>query len=189
MPRSFWIFAALLSYFSTPATAGDDTAGNEANDKTCPAWLNVEVKRLHSEKVDNLCQYFQSGKPILIVNTASHCGYTKQFGGLEALHQKYKDAGLTVLGFPSNSFKQEEKTEQGTAAVCYQNYGVTFPMFTHVDVRGDGAHPIFRHLADQSRAPRWNFNKYLIAGNKISHYGSTVKPMKSALEKDIAGHL
>lgn len=189
MPRSLWIFAALLGYLSNPVNAGTDTTGTETNDKTCPAWLNVEVKRLHSEQVDNLCKYFQAGKPILIVNTASHCGYTKQFGGLEALHQKYKEAGLTVLGFPSNSFKQEEKTEKGTAAVCYENYGVTFPMFSHVEVKGDGAHPVFRQLAGKSQAPRWNFNKYLILGDQVSHYGSTVKPLKSALEEDIAGQL
>ena len=155
----------------------------------CPDYLNTEMRRLHSQETANLCEFYQAGKPVVIVNTASHCGYTKQFGGLEALHQKYRDAGLTVLGFPSDSFKQEEKTEEGTAAICYQNYGVTFPMFTHVKVKGDEAHSVFGHLAEQSRAPGWNFNKYLIVGNQVSHYGSKVKPLKSALEKDIAGHL
>lgn len=188
MPRSILIIAALLGCLSSSISAVADTAA-KPDAPACPAWLNVDVKRLHSEKVDNLCQYFQAGKPLLIVNTASHCGYTKQFGGLEALHQKYRDAGLTVLGFPSDSFKQEEKTEEGTAAICYQNYGVTFPMFTHVKVKGDEAHSVFGHLAEQSRAPGWNFNKYLIVGNQVSHYGSKVKPLKSALEKDIAGHL
>lgn len=148
----------------------------------CPDYLNTEMRRLHSQETANLCEFYQAGKPVVIVNTASHCGFTKQFGGLEKLYQKYKDQGLVVLGFPSNSFNQEEKSEEGTARVCYKNYGVTFPMFEHVDVKGKDAHPLFAYLAEQTEAPAWNFNKYLVDGDQVRHYGSRVAPEGSELE-------
>lgn len=152
-------------------------------ESTCPDYLNTELRRLHSQETVNLCSYYQAGKPLLIVNTASHCGFTGQFGGLEALYKKYREQGLVVLGFPSNSFNQEEASEEGTARVCFKNFGVTFPMFEHVDVKGTSAHPLFQYLAKSSEAPSWNFNKYLIAGEKVTHFGSRVAPEK--LEKDI----
>ncbi|MCR6653372.1 MAG: glutathione peroxidase [Cellvibrionaceae bacterium] len=155
----------------------------------CPSYLNTELRRLHSQETVNLCQYYQAGKPMVIVNTASHCGFTKQFGGLEKLHQKYKDEGLVILGFPSNSFNQEEKLEEGTARVCYKNYGVSFPMFEHVDVKGKDAHPLFAYLTKQSEAPSWNFNKYLIDNDKVVHFGSKVAPEGSELEKAVSGAL
>lgn len=167
------LLAAALALGAAHATG--DPAG-------CPDYLNTEMRRLHSQEIANLCEFYQAGKPMVIVNTASHCGFTKQFGGLEKLHQKYKDQGLVVLGFPSNSFNQEEKSEEGTARVCYKNYGVTFPMFEHVDVTGDGAHPLFAYLAKHSEAPSWNFNKYVIEGGKVQHFGSRVAPEGSALE-------
>ena len=151
----------------------------------CPDYLNTEMRRLHSQETANLCDFYRAGKPMVIVNTASHCGFTKQFGGLEKLHQKYKDQGLVVLGFPSNSFNQEEKSEEGTARVCYKNYGVTFPMFEHVDVKGKEAHPLFAYLAKQTEAPSWNFNKYLIDDGNVQHFGSRVAPEGSELEEAI----
>jgi glutathione peroxidase len=154
-------------------------------DSACPDYLNTELRRLHSQEKVNLCSYYQAGKPLLIVNTASHCGFTKQFGGLEALYKKYHEQGLVVLGFPSNSFNQEESSEEGTARVCFKNFGVTFPMFEHVDVKGESAHPLFQHLTEMSEAPSWNFNKYLILGEKVTHYGSRVAPENSALEENI----
>jgi glutathione peroxidase len=166
------------------------SAGAESIEQSqCPDYLNVEVRRLHSKETANLCQYYQADKPLLVVNTASHCGYTRQFGGLEKLYQKYKDQGLVILGFPSNSFKQEEKSEAATATVCYENYGVTFPMFEHVDVKGGGAHPLFQHLAQQARAPEWNFNKYLLVNGRVEHFGSGVKPLESELEKQVSASL
>lgn len=153
---------------------------------SCPAYLNVDLRLLHSQKSVNLCSYYQAGKPLLIVNTASHCGFTKQFGGLEALYKKYAAQGLVVLGFPSNSFNQEESSEEGTARVCYENFGVTFPMFEHMEVKGKSAHPLFQYLAKMSEEPSWNFNKYLIVGDKVTHYSSRVVPENSPLEESIA---
>ena len=157
-----------------------------ANESTCPAWMNHEFKQLHSTKRFNLCEVANGG-PVLVINTASHCGYTKQFSQLEALHQKYKDQGLTLVGFPSNSFKQAAKSEQEAATVCYKNYGVTFYMTKILDVSGPSAHAVFQYLSKKTHAPNWNFNKYLIdgQGNVIRHYDSQVKPLNSILEKDI----
>jgi glutathione peroxidase len=93
----------------------------------CPVFLNHDFRQLHSDKTINLCENY-SGKPLLIVNTASHCGYTKQFGPLESLHQKYKDQGLHIVGFASDDFNQEDKDEAKAAGICYKNYGVTFTM-------------------------------------------------------------
>jgi glutathione peroxidase len=159
----------------------------EASEPGCPEYLNQTLRKLHSKEQVNLCAYYRSGAPILVVNTASHCGYTKQFKGLESLYQTYKDQGLVVLGFPSNTFKQEEDNEMGTATVCYQNYGVTFPMFEKVDVRGSSAHPLFTYLASKTKAPSWNFNKYLLLSSKpeIVHFGSNDDPLGGDLEAAI----
>ena len=94
---------------------------------TCPEFLNHNLRKLHSQDTVNLCEV-AAGKPLLIVNTASHCGYTSQFTGLEQLHEAYKDRGLVVVGFASNDFRQEAKDESEAAAICYKNYGVTFTM-------------------------------------------------------------
>jgi len=153
----------------------------------CPEYLNQTLRKLHSKEQLNLCSFYRPGAPIVIVNTASHCGYTKQFKGLETLYQTYKDQGLVILGFPSNTFKQEEDNEMGTATVCYQNYGVTFPMFEKVDVRGSSAHPLFAYLGSKTKSPTWNFNKYLLAGDTptITHFGSNDEPMGGDLEAAI----
>ena len=158
-----------------------------AGEAACPDYLNQTLRKLHSKEQINLCSLYRPGAPILIVNTASHCGYTKQFKGLEALYQTYKNKGLVVLGFPSNTFKQEEDNEMGTATVCYENYGVTFAMFEKVEVRGSGAHPLFAYLGGKTKAPSWNFNKYLLVGDKpvISHFGSNEEPMGGDLENAI----
>lgn len=157
---------------------------------SCPEAFNTEVRKLHSKDSVNLCELFDSGKAMLMVNTASHCGFTKQFGDLEALHKKYADKGLVVVGVPSNDFKQEEKSEEGTARVCYQNYGVTFVMTEHADVKGRDAHPAFAYLASKSKAPSWNFNKYLITNDgTVKHFGSTTKPLDSKLEKAVVKSL
>lgn len=158
----------------------------QASALTCPEEFDSDLARLHSAQTQNPCQLFDDARAVLVVNTASHCGFTDQFAGLEALHQKYQDAGLVILGFPSNSFNQEEATEEGIANVCYKNYGVTFAMFTEVDVKGKAAHPIFAWLAGQTQKPSWNFNKYLLTDQQVSHFGSRTKPLESDLEQAIA---
>ena len=143
----------------------------------CPDFLNVEVQKLRSVEKINLCKEYGE-KPLLIVSTASHCGFTPQFKELEEVHQKYKERGLVVLGFSSNSFKQEASNEVETAKICYINYGVKFQMFSPIAVRGDDAHPVFKELARQSGAPTWNFNKYILDknGKVVKYFGSLVKP-------------
>lgn len=148
----------------------------------CPEYLNVEVRKLRGQETVNLCSLTE-GKPVLVVNTASYCGYTPQFKGLQALHQEYGERGLVVLGFPSPDFRQEDRDEEKTARVCFANFGVTFPMFAPVHVTGEQAHPVFTELTRQSRAPNWNFNKYLIGadGSVVKSYPQSVE-LRSAIE-------
>lgn len=155
-----------------------------AND--CPAWLNHKVKQLHSSNMIDLCEA-ASNKAVLIVNTASHCGYTRQFSSLEKLHKGYKDKGLMVIGFPSDSFNQEADTEAQTADVCYKNFGVTFTMTQTVSVKGSQAHPVFQHLASETGSPSWNFNKYLVDGNGkvLKQFPSSVEPTGESLRGEI----
>lgn len=153
---------------------------------SCPDFLNQEYRKLHSTETINLCELY-NGKPLVIVNTASHCGFTQQFSGLESLYQKYKDKGVHVIGFASNDFLQESKDEEKAATICYENFGVTFTMISPSKVRGKKANPTFAHLAASTKSPRWNFNKYLVSnnGNAIQHFGSTVKPLNSTLENSL----
>jgi glutathione peroxidase len=132
------------------------------------------------------------GKVLLVVNTASQCGFTPQYKGLEALYKKYKGKGFAVLGFPSNQFGQQEPgPESEIAEFCEMNFGVTFPMFSKVDVNGDDAHPLFKYLTSTkkgllgSEAIKWNFTKFLIGkdGEVIERYAPTTKP--EDLERDV----
>lgn len=132
------------------------------------------------------------GKALLIVNTASACGYTPQYAGLEALHEKYQDRGFAVLGFPCNQFgKQEPGSEAEIAAFCKKNYGVTFPMFAKVDVNGDQAHPLFDYLKKSlpgllgTEPIKWNFTKFLIdkEGKPIERFAPATKP--ESIEKTV----
>lgn len=125
------------------------------------------------------------GQVLLIVNTASKCGFTPQFKGLESLYEKYKDKGLMVLGFPCNQFlNQDPGSDAEISEFCELNYGVTFPMFAKIDVNGDNAHPLFRHLTAAapgllgSKAVKWNFTKFLVDrnGKVISRYAPATKP-------------
>jgi glutathione peroxidase len=161
-----------LAFGAGPAAAAD----------ACPAFLDHDFKKLRSRDSVNLCEA-AAGKVLLVVNTASHCGYTPQFEGLEALHRKYKDRGLFVVGFPSDDFRQEADTEAETAEVCFVNYGVTFTMLAPTIVKGAGANPVFRELGARTEEPGWNFNKYLVSadGTVVQHFASKVKPESAEL--------
>ena len=160
-----------------------------AEEKTdCPVMFNTTMRLLHSQESVNLCDVVKGKKAVLVVNTASHCGFTPQFKGLEALYQQYKDKGLLVLGFASDEFWQEDKSEAEVAKICLVNFGVTFTMLAPTGVKGDDANPVFVQINQQADAPSWNFNKYLIDANGkvVQHFGSRVKPddagLKAAIE-------
>lgn len=158
---------------------------------SCPAWLNQDKRLLHSSKTKNLCAY--SGKPLLIVNTASHCGFTKQFKELEALYKRYQPQGLAVVGFSSDDFNQEAADEAEAAKVCFANFGVSFDMYAPIAVSGDAADPVFKELARQGGGyPRWNFYKYLVDrhGVVVERFSSLTAPdsksLQAAIEKVLA---
>jgi glutathione peroxidase len=164
------------------APAASPAARPAAASSACPALLQHTVPRLQDEQPQALCQY--AGKVLLIVNTASYCGFTSQFEGLEALNARYASRGLVVMGFPSNDFKQEDADAKKTADVCFNTYGVKFPMFAAGPVRGTGAQPLFRQLtAATGQSPGWNFNKYLVGrdGVPVAHFGSMVAPTSATL--------
>lgn len=143
----------------------------------CPVFLDHEQRKLHSRDSVNLCD-LAAGKPLLVVNTASRCGYTGQFEGLEALHQRYADKGLVVVGFASDDFRQEADSEEEAANVCFVNFGVTFTMIAPGPVTGADANPVFRELNRQSQPPRWNFTKYVVNrdGDVVASFPSRVRP-------------
>ncbi len=137
-----------------------------------------------------------AGQVVLVVNTASQCGFTPQFEGLEQLYRQYGDQGLVVLGFPCNQFgNQDPGSDEEIGAFCQKNYGVSFPMFSKVDVNGEDAHPLFQWLRTEQGgllgdAIKWNFTKFLVGkdGQVLKRYGSTTKPEKivADIEKALA---
>ena len=196
VPRLPGFLAALAlcaggaSHAATPAAPAPASAASAADPASCPATLRYTFDRLQDEKPQSLCQY--SGKVLLVVNTASFCGFTPQYKGLEALHAKYKDRGLVVLGFPSNDFAQESASNKEIADFCENTFGVQFPMFTKTAVRGADAHPFFRQLAQATgTAPKWNFYKYLIGrdGRIVESYSSMTSPDSRDLVRDLEKQL
>ncbi|MBC3934107.1 glutathione peroxidase [Undibacterium rugosum] len=153
----------------------------------CPAVLKHSFKRLQDDAPQDLCQY--TGKVALVVNTASYCGFTKQYEGLEKMFAKYSDKGLVVLGFPSNDFgKQEPGNSKEIADFCFNTYGVKFPMFAKTVVSGKDMNPFYAELVKATgTTPKWNFYKYLIdrKGNVVAAYSSMTTPDDKKLVADI----
>lgn len=153
----------------------------------CPAILKHTFNRLQDDKPQDLCQY--QGKVALVVNTASYCGFTSQYQGLEAMYAKYSSKGLVVLGFPSNDFgKQEPGNSKQIADFCYNTYGVKFPMFAKSSVHGKDVNPLHAELIKATgTTPKWNFYKYLIdrQGKVVAAYSSLTTPDDSQLVADI----
>ena len=174
--QTLW-FAGLLSLGVVPAAAAAQ----------CPALLEYTFAGRQDGKPMPLCQY--AGKVILVVNTASFCGFTSQYEGLEKLYAQLKDRGLVVLGFPSNDFgEQEPGSEKEIADFCRLTYGVEFPMVAKTTVKGKDANPFYQQLAEMSGSkPRWNFHKYLINrdGTQVVAYTSFTKPEDRSLLKKI----
>ena len=176
--------AAIALVLTAPASAA-----GPATDGACPAVLNYTFNRLQTGKPESLCQF--QGKVLLIVNTASYCGYTHQYEGLEALYRRYKSRGLVVVGFPSNDFgAQEPGTNQEIAEFCRLTYGVQFPMFEKSSVTSLKTNPLYATLlARTGQSPQWNFHKYLVDrdGNRVESFASKVEPddraLLTALEK------
>jgi len=161
------LFALMLLLLSVPAMSCDSEL------------LDQDFRRLASTDEVNLCEAY-AGKVLLIVNTASKCGNTPQYDGLEKLYEQYGEEGLVVLGFPSNDFMgQEPGTEENIEEFCRLTYGVEFPMFEKTSVKQDNAHPFYVALADSAGTyPTWNFHKYLIGrdGQMIAEFSPRTQP-------------
>jgi glutathione peroxidase len=180
---------ALIPFAGAMAQKPTPVASAPAVSAACPAILKHQFPRLQDDAPQNLCQY--AGKVVLVVNTASFCGFTKQYEGLEAVYAKYQGRGFVVLGFPSNQFgEQEPGSAKEIADFCFNTYGVKFPMFAKTEVAGPKKNALYAELAKATQAePKWNFNKYLIdrRGKVLAHYPSSVEPegstLVSAIEK------
>ena len=174
------IFAVLLGLLSLGAAA--------QNERDMATIYDFKALGNKGNEVD-FKQY--EGKVLLIVNTASKCGFTPQYDGLEALYQKYKDQGLVVIGFPCDQFAhQEPGSNEEIAEFCRLNHGVTFPLMAKIEVNGNGAHPIYQYLKTAApgtfgNAIKWNFTKFLISrdGTKVERFASATKP--EAIEEKI----
>ena len=184
--------AALLSPVRPAAAQRTEAPGATAADAGCPALLRHTYNGLQTGKPQSLCEY--RGKVVLVVNTASFCGYTNQYEGLEALHRKYRERGLVVLGFPSNDYGgQEPGSNREIAEFCRTTYGVQFPMFEKPAGTKLAATPLYVQLVAKSgEAPRWNFHKYLVdrSGERVQSFPSAVEPTQrefvSAVERLLA---
>ncbi len=193
LTRILWV--AAIGFFAVSAAVAQTPASSPVQapaPAACPAVLQHEFPRLQDDKSQNLCQY--AGKVLLVVNTASYCGFTGQYEGLEALHAKYQGKGLVVLGFPSNQFgKQEPGSSTEIADFCFNTYGVKFPMFAKSDVKGPGRNALYTDLLKATQVePQWNFHKFLVGrnGKVAASYASNVEPdntnLVATLEKALA---
>ncbi|PIT75235.1 glutathione peroxidase [Limnohabitans sp. JirII-29] len=183
---ALWVGWVSLSPITAHAAENTPSASGTA----CPRVLQHTVLRLQDEKPQALCQY--AGQVVVVVNTASYCGFTSQYKGLEALYAKYKDRGLVLLGFPSNDFSQEPDSNAKIADFCENTYGVKFPMFAKSSVRGPEALPLFKQLAEQTgTAPRWNFYKYIISrdGQHIKSFNAMTGPQDKSFVAEVEKQL
>jgi len=166
---------------------GAGSGPGPANQAGCPPLLASTQPRLQDDAPQALCQF--RGKVLLVVNTASYCGFTEQYRGLEALHARYQARGFTVLGFPSNDFGQQEPgNRQQIAELCFNTYGVRFPMFAKSPVTGPQANPLFAALArDTGSPPKWNFHKYLVGrdGRAVAAFPSAIDPLDPRIAREI----
>lgn len=178
---------ASLSLAQTPTAPVPAATGTAVPQAACSPLLHQRFNRLQDEVPQDLCQY--AGKVALVVNTASYCGFTTQYEGLEALYAKYQAKGLVVLGFPSNDFgKQEPGSSKEIADFCFNTYGVKFPMFSKTSVKGPAANSLHAALIKATgKTPEWNFHKYLIDrnGRVVKSYSSQITPDDKALVADI----
>jgi glutathione peroxidase len=177
--RATVVAALLLALAASPVTLAAGTAAAPAapTHTACPALLQHTFNRLQTGEPQSLCQF--QGKVLLVVNTASYCGYTPQYEGLEAMYRKYKDRGLVIVGFPSNDFSQEPGTNKEVAEFCRTTYGVDFPQFEKTSVAHLSANPLYLELAKQTgKKPAWNFYKFVIDrnGRPVASFSSATTP-------------
>ena len=173
------------------------TSGCTSTPKEAPmiGFYDIEAKRISGETI-KMEEY--KGKTLLIVNTASRCGFTGQYDGLQKLYETYREKGFVVLGFPSNDFlKQEPGSNEEIQSFCKINYGVTFPMFEKIAVKGEDQHPLYRFLTSEAANPgfggkiSWNFNKFLVSpeGKVVGRFGSRTTPDDKELVQAIEAQL
>ena len=178
-----FVLLGLMALSTSTATAADGA---------CPETLNFTKRTLAGDSEVNLCKEYL-GKVVVVVNTASKCGYTYQYDGLEALYRKYKAKGLVVIGFPSNDFGgQEPGTEKQIQAFCRLTYGVEFPMYEKTKTSRHNAGPVYRTLAKLSgEYPQWNFHKYVLDrnGKLVASFNSKVEPQSEKMFSTIEGLL
>ena len=186
------VSAALTLVLLAASVRAQPAQAASAAASACPALLQHTFPRLQDEKPQALCQY--AGKVVLVVNTASYCGFTPQYEGLEALYKKYADQGLVVLGFPTNDFGEQEPGDaRQIADFCFNTYGVKFPMFSKTTLKGGKSNPLYGQLAKATgKTAGWNFHKYLIDrhGAAVGSYDSNVTPtsvqLVAGIEKALA---
>ena len=180
-------FLSLLGGFMSTGIPGEELSQERERCNNIPSFT---AKRLHSSQSVDFCKSF-ADKTLLVVNTASQCGFTPQFKDLESLYKRYSAQGLEVVGFPSKDFNQEFSEPEKTADICYKNYGVTFTMVSESSIKGPSANSFYQWLSQSTgKMPSWNFNKYLVsADGKVTYYDSSEEPLGGSIEKDIQSSL
>lgn len=185
------LFGLTLNLFVVSNVMAEPLHANQT-DNGCPAALNFTLRELGSNQYINLCDTYK-GKVVLMVNTASKCGFTPQFEGLEKLYNDYKDQGLVVLGFPSNDFAgQDPGTEQEIKNFCQITYAVKFPMFEKIHVAQANASPLYKTLGQMAgEYPEWNFHKYVLntKGELVGSFSGFVTPQSDELINLIEANL